>query len=251
MSAASSRSPPPRGAHSELARELERVGRLHAERRANPGLATALDRLAQWQAARLHGTYADLAAQERYAGAVAFFENDLYGSADFAQRDADIARVVPVMMLMLPESVIATMAHAMELNALSHELDRALLERLPRADGVFTSAEYCRAYCAMDNRPARERQIDLIGEIGAGLDVYVRKPLIQTALVMMRQPSRLAGLSVLHDFLERGFAAFHKMNGAAVFLATIDRRERELMNALFAGKTLSLPVRADRKGAAP
>lgn len=251
MSAASSRSPPPRGAHSELARELERVGRLHAERRANPGLATALDRLAQWQAARLHGTYADLAAQERYAGAVAFFENDLYGSADFAQRDADIARVVPVMMLMLPESVIATMAHAMELNALSHELDRALLERLPRADGVFTSAEYCRAYCAMDNRPARERQIDLIGEIGAGLDVYVRKPLIQTALVMMRQPSRLAGLSVLHDFLERGFAAFHKMHGAAEFLATIDRRERELMNALFAGKTLSLPVRADRKGAAP
>jgi hypothetical protein len=237
-------------ARDALLRELAHVARLHEERRANPRLAVALERLAAWQACRLRGTYADLASQERYTDAVLFFEEDLYGGADFAQRDADLMRVVPVMMRMLPERVIATVAQAMELNTLSHELDRALLERLPRADGVFTSAEYCRAYCAMGDRPARERQIDLIGEIGAALDVYVRKPLIQTALVMMRQPARLAGLSVLHDFLERGFAAFHKMHGAGEFLATIDRRERELMDALFAGKTLSLPVGADRRGAA-
>jgi len=238
-------------AHAALVRELGRVSRLHADRRADPPLAVALERVAAWQAQRLAFTYRDLAAQPRYADAIVFFEADLYGGADFARRDADLARIVPAMVLMLPERVIASVAQATELNALSQELDRALLERLPRADGVFTSAEYCRAYCAMGNRPARERQIDLIGEIGAGLDVYVRKPLIQTALVMMRQPARLAGLSVLHDFLERGFAAFHRMNGAGEFLATIDRRERELMDALFAGKTLSLPVRADRKDAAP
>ncbi len=40
-------------------------------------------------------TYADLAAQPRYADAIAFFLSDLYGGADFAQRDADLARVVP------------------------------------------------------------------------------------------------------------------------------------------------------------
>jgi len=47
---------------------------------------------------------------------------------------------------------------------------------------------------------------------------------------------------VLHDFLERGFSAFRKMDGAVEFLATIDRRERELMEALFAGRTVPLPV---------
>src|SRR5207244_1657384 len=104
-------------------------------------------------------------------------EADLYGGGDFAQRDADVARVAPIMALMLPERVIATIARAMELNALSQELDRALLARLPRADGRFTVAEYCRAYRRRDDRPARERQIALIAEIGAALDRLVRMPL--------------------------------------------------------------------------
>ena len=250
MSDASSPSPLLRPAQAELVRELERVERLHAERRANPDLAGALERIASWQADRLRGTYADLAAQARYADAVDFFQSDLYGSVDFAQRDADLSRVVPVMMLMLPERVIATVAQAMELNALSHELDRALLAQLPRQDGSFTVAEYCGAYRGMGNRLARERQIGLIGEIGAALDVYVKTPLIRTALLMMRGPARLAGLGVLHDFLERGFSAFRKMHGATDFLATIDSRERELMDALFAGETVPLPVGADRSDAA-
>ena len=63
----------------------------------------------------------------------------------------------------------------------------------------------------------------------------MRRPLIHSALVMMRRPARLAGLSVLHDFLERGFVAFRKMHGATEFLATIDRRERALMEATIDG----------------
>ena len=248
MSDKPTRPHPPHPAQVALVRELERVERLHAERRADPGLAGALERIALWQADRLRGTYADLAAQARYDDAVDFFQSDLYGSVDFAQGDADLARVVPVMMRMLPERVIATVAQAMELNALSHELDRALLAQLPRQDGSFTVAEYCGAYRRMGNRPAREQQIGLIGEIGAALDVYVKTPLIRTALAMMRGPARLAGLGVLHDFLERGFSAFRKMRGAAEFLATIDRRERELMDALFAGETAPLAA-ADREAA--
>jgi hypothetical protein len=129
----------------------------------------------------------------------------------------------------------------MELNALSHELDRALLQRLPRRDGSCTVAEYCAAYCRPGERAARDRQIGLIGEIGAGLDDYVRKPLLHSALVMMRHPARLAGVSVLHDFLERGFVAFRKMHGASEFLATIDARERKLMEDIFAGATAPFP----------
>ena len=81
----------------------------------------------------------------------------------------------------------------------------------------------------------RSRQIGLIGEVGAGLARYVEKPLIRSALAMMRRPAGLAGLSVLHDFLERGFHAFRKMKGATEFLATIDRRERALLAAIFEG----------------
>jgi len=228
-------------AHAALVRELGRVSRLHADRRADPPLAVALERVAAWQAQRLAFTYRDLAAQPRYADAIVFFEADLYGGADFARRDADLARIVPAMVLMLPERVIASVAQATELNALSQELDRALLERLPRRDGAMTVADYCRAYRSAGDRAARARQVRLIGEIGAALDGFVRTPLIGMALVMMRQPARLAGFGVLHDFLERGFAAFEKMHGAAEFLATIDRRERELMEAIYAGDDAPFP----------
>ena len=57
-----------------LTRELGRVARLHDARRADPTLAHALARLGEWQSRRLFNTYADLAAEPRYAGAIAFFQ---------------------------------------------------------------------------------------------------------------------------------------------------------------------------------
>jgi hypothetical protein len=241
MATANPTSPTPAPAQTVLVAELAHVARLHAERAANPILAGALQRLAAWQSRRLRLTYDDLAAQERYTGAIEFFQNDLYGSADFAQRDADLARVVPVMVRMLPEAVIATIAKAVELHALSQALDRSLLARLPRADGQFSVNEYCRAYRRTGKRPERERQIRLIGEIGTQLAGFVQKSWIRAALGLMRQPARLAGLAALHDFLERGFAAFARMGDAGEFLATIDKREFALMEALFAGETAPFP----------
>jgi hypothetical protein len=226
---------PVHSAQAALVRELGHVTLLHQERLANPRLARGLEKLAAWQAARLGRTYADLEAQPRYTEAVEFFETDLYGGADFARRDADVARVVPILVRTLPERVIATIAQAMELNALSQELDRALLARLPGTEGELTVADYCRAYRKMGNRAGRERQIALIADIGAALDRFVRMPLLRTALAMMRRPARLAGMIVLHDFLERGFLAFRTMGGATEFLATIASRETALMEAILGG----------------
>jgi len=222
-------------ARDTLVRELERVQRLHAERATNPILAGALERLADWQARRLRMTYADLAADKRYTAAILFFQNDLYGATDFSRRDADLAKVVPMMVKMLPEGVIVTTALATELNGLSQELDRVLAARLPRADAQFSVAEYCKAYRRAGNYPMRERQIKLIGDVGMTLDHYVQKPFIRTALAMMRQPARIAGMGALQDFLERGFSAFRKMHGAREFLATIHERETQIMNAIIAG----------------
>lgn len=222
-------------AQGALVRELERVARLHRERRENPILAGTLERLAFWQSRRLRMTYADLAADPRYRLAIEFFQHDLYGAADFSQRDADLARVVPLMVRVLPPAVVHTAALAMELNALSQELDRALLSRLPRTDGHLPVADYCRAYRRAGNIPLRRRQIALIVEVGSALDRYVSKPLIRGALKMMRQPARMAGLSALQDFLERGFAAFHKMNGAATFLDTVSTRETDILEAIVGG----------------
>lgn len=222
-------------AQAALEGALVRVQRLHAERAHDPVVRAALDELAAWQSLRLARTYDDLAADPRYSEAVVFFQTDLYGGSDFAQRDTDVARVVPVMVRMLPERVIGSVAMAMELNGLSQELDRELVAGLPRQGREFTVADYCNAFRRMGRRDDRMRQVALIGEIGGALDGFVRRPFIHAALVMMRQPARLAGLGVLHDFLERGFDAFRRMGGADHFLATIAARETALIDRIFAG----------------
>ena len=232
---------PTHAGEAALVRELTRVQRLHEERAGNPILAGALERLADWQARRLRMTYADLAVDPRYSAAIQFFQNDLYGAADYSRRDADLARVVPLLVRVLPEAVIMTTAAAMELNGLSQELDRVLLARLPRADGYFTVAEYCKAYRRAGNYPLRHRQIKLIVDIGTALDRLVGKALVRTALAMMRQPARLAGMGALQDFLERGFAAFRDMGGATTFLATIEERETQILETIADGSRDPFP----------
>lgn len=233
-------SAPRHAAEAALVDALARAQALHAARATDAKLARDLDCLADWQSRRLAATYADLAAQPRYAEAIEFFRTDLYGSADYARRDADVARVVPLMVAMLPERVIATIAEAMELNVLSHELDRLLLGRLPDRER-FRVRDYCEAYRAAGEFAARERQIATIGTLGRALDSFVRKPLIRAALAMMHGPAHFAGFGVLHDFLDRGFSAFHRMDGADAFLATIDARETAIHRAIASGSNDAFP----------
>jgi len=230
----------PTAAETELVRQLERARALHEERAASPQLAAALDRLAAWQSKRLRATYADLAREARYAPALAFFQTDLYGPGDFSRRDADLARVVPLMVRVLPEGVIATISRAMDLSTLAHELDRALLSRLPPRAPLSVET-YCEAFRAPAERGARERQIALIVAVGRALDRYVGKPVVRAALATMRRPARLAGLGALQSFLERGVAAFRHIGGASEFLAIVATRETALLNAIFSGENAPFP----------
>lgn len=225
---------------ARLIAALERVRRLHEQRRAAPDLQVALDRIATFQSRRLRATYADLAQQPRYAQAIEFFQSDLYGPGDFSRRDADLARIVPSMGRMLPAGVVAIVARAIELAALSQELDRALHGQL--GFGARPTVEaYARAYRACANPADRERQIAWIGEVGRGLDRYVHTPLLTNALKVMRLPARAAGLGALQRFLERGVGGFARMRGADEFLATIDARETALMAAIFGGNDAPFP----------
>ena len=227
-------------AEALLVHQLECSRLLHQERGASAELAAALDRVARWQSRRLNATYSDLAADPRYAEAIAFFQSELYGPGDFSQRDADLARVVPIMIRVLPDAVVETVAMAMELSTLSHELDHALVGKLD-ASAPFTVAAYCDAYRACDNRAERTRQIELIGRTGRALDRYVRQPMLRPLLLMMRHPARAAGLAALQEFLEGGFASFAGMREVDAFLKAVDNRETTLMEAMFSGNRAPFP----------
>ena len=215
-----------------VAARLERHLRKLRELRGPGTRAPArLAELKRWQAGRLERTYADWSAQPRFRGATSFFIDDLYGAKDFSSRDQAMLRILPVMTRMLPDSAVETAALAIELEAVSEDLDQRLAQAL--AKGAITEENYAAAYRASSTRPERERQVDLIGGTGSRLDELVRKPMVGQMLKMMRTPAKLAGLADLQDFLERGYAAFREMKGADEFLDAVKAREMKILNALF------------------
>lgn len=228
----SSSAPASGDAPASLRQNLEKLRELRG-REAHGRTPPRLVEVKAWQAARLAKTYADLAANPRYGKATAFFLDDLYGAKDFSGRDEAMLRIYPVMVRMLPLGAVETAALAIEVDALSEELDRRLAARLEA--GPVTEASYGRAYREAGTRSERQRQIELIDEVGKRLDVLVVKPMIYTTLKLMRRPAKLAGLEDLQVFLEHGFEAFRHMGGAVEFLATIAERENRILSRLFSG----------------
>lgn len=219
---------------ASLRAHLEALKRLRGPGHPRP---RRLAELKAWQSRRLAATYADVASEPRYGEATAFFLEDLYGPKDFSARDQAMLRIVPVMARVLPEAALRTASLAIELEALSEALDHRVAAAL--ADRALDGASYAEAYRAGSTRRERERQIDLLEEVGLQLDTLVRKPLVHRTLRLMRRPAHLAGLADLQDFLERGFESFRQMHGAAPFLALVRSRETAILNALFAGKPLA------------
>jgi hypothetical protein len=215
--------------------QLDRVRRLRSAAQTDPKAASARQHLRAWQAQHLARTHAKLLTNPRFVEAATFFLTDIYGANDPTVRDVEIRRVLPVTIKLLPAAGLETVANAIELDALSEDLDAAMVRALGKRGTGIDAASYGRAYRKVDRRRDREHQIDLIQDLGQSLDRFARRPFVTTTLVMMRKPAQLAGLGELQSFLERGYAAFHKMGGADEFLALLIERERELLKALFAG----------------
>lgn len=202
---------------------------------AEPGLLAQLTRLRAWQVARLRRSYADLASQPRYAPAVAFFIEELYGGNDLAPRDRNLRRAAGALQRLLPASALAALNVAIELELASQELDAAVARALaPTAP--LTAARYALAYQGAAPRAVREAQLARILQLGAALGTLVRRPGVGMLLRLTRAPAEAAGLGVLQGFIERGYAAFQAAGGTEEFLAVIAARESQLLDRLYRGE---------------
>lgn len=226
----------------ELAACIAEAQQLRNARVSEPG-ADDYPRLKQWQAARLARTYADLLSSDRHRPAAEFFLSDLYGPKDFRTRDEELARVVPIMVRVLPARALMTLLEAVKMDTLSESLDTAMvlaLRKRGKANAIDWPA-YVAAYRSCGRRQDRALQIELIDKIGKTLDRLTHIPLIRISLKLMSGPAHLSGLGDLHSFLQRGFDAFSFMKGADAFLAIVTQRETELMKELFANPNARAP----------
>jgi hypothetical protein len=213
-----------------IARYREARGNIERD----PGLAARSHALAAFQSRRLAGTHRDLRQSPRYRDAIDFFLADLYGPHDLSHRDEQIIRALDKLKRFLPTAALEALVRAFELHVLTMELDAATAAKL-KEPAEPDAAAYAAAYRAAGRPTERELQIRLVGDIGALLDSVAHRPEVGLAIRLARGPAHAAGYGELQDFLERGYKAFRRMDGASEFLANIDQRERDLMRRLFAG----------------
>jgi hypothetical protein len=223
------------GAH--LARRLAWHQQVHDPAREPRNRLRWLPEVRRWQAARLAASFEGFMADPKRRPAAEFFLTDLYGDRDFSRRDADIARVAPMMLRLMPHSLVETLLDAIELGALSHAFDLRIaqaLQRIAPQRKVLTDELYSHAYREVGLPRLRSHQIDLIAVAGYGLGHALRTRGVATLLAMLRGPARAAGFGELQLFLERGFGAYAKLDDVADFITDIERSEREVMRRLFA-----------------
>lgn len=194
--------------------------------------------LQKWQAERLTRTHADFLEDPRYEAVTRFFLTDLYGGLDLNELAREIERALPVATRLLPESVMRTSAVALELNALTGELDEAVTAMLFETMGCteINEASVHQAYRNCQQHEARHRQLDLLAELGSGLDRYVRSRVIYATFRIAQRPARMAGLGSLYDFLGRGFEVMRPMGSAQDFINLFVSRERAIVDNIQAGK---------------
>lgn len=211
---------------------LQQVQAERQARAADPAWAARVLALKSYQRDRFARTHADLLAQPRYADAARFFLDDLYGPQDFAERDAQFARIVPALVRLFPTDIVVTVESLAALHALSESLDSAMGRAV--GEPPLAAPAYATAWQRVGRPADRQHQIDLVLALGRQLDHYTRNRLLRHSLRLMRGPARSAGLGALQAFLERGFDTFGGMRGADDFLSLVEGRERALMHALFA-----------------
>ena len=213
---------------------LQYLGAVRLERAARAGDAQLAERVLQvkrYQRDRFARTYADLLAHPRYAGASKFFLDDLYGPSDFTQRDDQFERIVPAIVRLFPSEVVKTVESLTALHALSERFDSEMARHIDVLS--LTTDAYVNAWQRTGKPNGRQRQIDLMLDVGRALDVYTHRPLMRHSLSAMRVPARAAGLSSLHSFLQAGFDTFRAMHGADEFLMQIAKREQAMVGSLF------------------
>ena len=214
--------------------DIEKLKRQHLEEQPlDPKVAL----LRSWQSQRLTRTYPDLLASPRYRPACEFFLDEIYAPRDFSQRDHDIEQMYEFVRRFVPDAMLRPLAVTVEVHRMTEHLDRQLIDALVNRLGVtdaITAEQYAEAYRLCDNYDERVHQIELIHDIGSRLDGLVRSPLTGATLAVARGPAHAAGYVELTRFLERGYKAFKHMRGAKYFLGTVRKRERTILDRIYA-----------------
>ncbi len=208
---------------------------LHRRYLDDAAALAAYRRFIRLQLAYFLPLYDDLRDRPGYDAAIDFVVSDLTGPG-VADRDRELARVVPVMSRLLPGRALDALALAMQLNArvleINLDIARGLREQMDTGAPV-SEYDYCLASRAAADFAECRELVAMTRRAGESLQHIVRVPMIHTTLKAMRLPARLAGVADLQAFLEKGFVTFVQLDDVPVFLDTLEARMTAVFRRVF------------------
>jgi len=193
-----------------------------------------LRRLQDWQSQRLSHTHRHLLGDPATAAGIRFLLDEVYGGRELLPVAREIRRALPKAMKLLPDKVMATSASALEAAILTQELDEQVTDTLGNAlDDPLTEMIYLKGFRQENHHEARQRQLQLVAELGHHLDRYIRSRMIQTTFRMVRKPAHAAGFANLYDFMDRSFRVMKPVPSVGLLLEQLAAREETIMQKVF------------------
>jgi hypothetical protein len=199
---------------------------VHEQYRADKESLRQFRHFINWQVAYLLPFFSEFETRPDTAAAVEFIVSDLMGSGVSA-RDADVARIIPIMVRLLPDKALQALASAMELNARTLAINlancRSLSEQSDIGKGI-SERDFCAAFRRTTTLDECLGLIDLTIVLGHTLNRLVHNRLLRMTLNTMHYPAHAAGFGAMQDFLEKGYATFHAIDDVDHFLGQFAER---------------------------
>lgn len=214
-----------------LRRYTEQSNAVHEQYLSDPQLLQEYEYFLDWQVAYSLPFYSEFEENPETAAAIEFVVSDLIGT-NVSARDADLARIIPVMVRLLPRKSLQTTASAMELNARAMAINLSICQQLfetTDAETGISERDYSAAFRQSTSLDECVELIDLIVDLGHALKGMVRSPLLGSTLRAMHRPAHAAGFGAMQDFLENGYTTFHAIDDVDDFLDRFAKR----MTAVF------------------
>ena len=208
----------------------------------NPQLKKRLDDAQHWLKQRIKETHQDMFAQPENQLMAQYFINRLYGGPDFDALAKQIERLLKFAHKVenkLPEKAIQTGIKSVSLAHLAMQLDQEVAQQLLAdypSDRDIDDEMMRLTLIKLDQQQARERQLQLLDDLGLSLDKYMRSFMMYTAFKMCKGLATKYNFELMYEFIGEGFVAMKPMKSAAKFIHQFTQVERQIVADVHAGK---------------
>lgn len=193
-----------------------------------------LEKLREFQIARLEETYRDLETHATLAPLGKFFIHDLYGRKEAPGREDTVRKVYKSIEDRLGDDAISGLKRLLRLYRITKEMDLQLVALLEERGGMLDVVTYETAYRDADVYDLRREQIELIDEAIRGVHKLARSKGVGKALSAFGWVAGAFGARELVEFLKRAWQAFHAVEDVGEFVLLIRRRELERLDRIYA-----------------